>query len=270
MMRWSACWRVMGMSDEPIHSDCTASSTASTCPATLTLRHSRRSTPRSSIRKVERSTPRTALPYIFLILITSNRVHSGSSMSAISSNGSVYLVLKASCYLSESREIPAMTAPAWLNDSNRSRNAILSEVHPGVSSFGSKYNTTFLRRNAAIQNSPSVALAVKSGTSWSITMGIKFSPVGQYSGNPRAFFSEIASGARSDTVPAAEKCSTQSRLARPRHDRDKPRRFYEARRSYPFEDSIPVQCAYYRFSARAPACLDSRRRNRRQTKSQPV
>src|SRR5260363_200191 len=51
-------------------------------------------------------------------------------------NGSVYLVLKASCDLSESREIPAMTAPAWLNDSNRSRNAILSEVHPGVSSFG--------------------------------------------------------------------------------------------------------------------------------------
>src|SRR5260363_414873 len=71
-----------------------------------------------------------------LILITSNRVHSASSMSAISSNGSVYLVLKASCDLSESREIPAMTAPAWLNDSNRSRNAILSEVHPGVSSFG--------------------------------------------------------------------------------------------------------------------------------------
>src|SRR5260364_280560 len=133
-----------------------------------------------------------------------------------------------------------------------------------------KYNTTFLPRNAAIENSPSVALAVKSGTSWSITMGIKFSPVGQYSGNPRAFFSEIASGARSDTVPAAEKCSTQSRLARPRHDRDKPRRFYEARRSYPFEDAIPDQCAYYRFSARAPACLDSRRRNRRQTKYQPV
>ena len=46
------------------------SSTSAACPGTLTLRHSRAIRPSASIRKVERSMPRTWRPYMFLSFIT--------------------------------------------------------------------------------------------------------------------------------------------------------------------------------------------------------
>ena len=55
---------------------------------TLMPRHSARSTPSASIRKVLRSMPLTFLPYMILFLTTPNMWQSFSSVSAISSKGS--------------------------------------------------------------------------------------------------------------------------------------------------------------------------------------
>ena len=53
--------------------DLTNSKTSSACPGTLTLlRHSLTSLPSLSMTKVDRSIPRTFLPYMFFILTTSN------------------------------------------------------------------------------------------------------------------------------------------------------------------------------------------------------
>ena len=58
--------------------------------------------------------PRTFLPYMFLSFTTPNCVHSVSSASDSSSNGSFILLLKASCDFTESRETPKISAPAFL------------------------------------------------------------------------------------------------------------------------------------------------------------
>ena len=81
--------------------------------------------------------PRTCLPYMFFILITSNCAQSFSSASRESSNGKPILALKPSCDLRLSRETPATTAPALrTNASCRSRNCAPSVVQPGVLSLG--------------------------------------------------------------------------------------------------------------------------------------
>ena len=80
--------------------------------------------------------PRTCLPYMFFIRITSNCAHSFSSASEMSSNGNAIFALKPSCDLMLSREIPATTAPSLRNAAWRSRNCSPSVVQPGVLSFG--------------------------------------------------------------------------------------------------------------------------------------
>ncbi len=80
--------------------------------------------------------PRTFFPYRLFILMTPNCVHSASSASDSSGNGNASLSLKLACDLSESREIPATTAPAFANCGCRSRNCMPSVVQPGVLSFG--------------------------------------------------------------------------------------------------------------------------------------
>src|SRR5882757_188396 len=57
------------------HSAFTAANTASACPSTLTLRHSCRSTPLASIRKVLRSIPMYFLPYMLFSWMTSYSLH---------------------------------------------------------------------------------------------------------------------------------------------------------------------------------------------------
>jgi hypothetical protein len=88
------CFDALGAAKQPAASNLSlvqawAASTASTCPGTFTPRHSWRSTPSLSIRKVLRSTPMYSLPYSFFSLITSNSWHSASSLSLISSKGSL-------------------------------------------------------------------------------------------------------------------------------------------------------------------------------------
>src|SRR5262249_50309924 len=114
----------------------TASKTSAACPGTLTPLHSRASFPSGAIRNVDRSMPRTCLPYMFFILITPNCLHSISSGSEISSKGNPSFALKLSCDLRLSRETPTTTAPALTNRLYRSRNWLPSVVHPGVLSLG--------------------------------------------------------------------------------------------------------------------------------------
>ena len=90
----------------------------------------------ASITKVLRSMPRTFLPYMFFILMTPNCVQSASSVSASSGNGNSIFALKFACDFSESREMPATTAPSFANFACRSRNCMPSVVQPGVLSFG--------------------------------------------------------------------------------------------------------------------------------------
>ena len=80
---------------------------------TLTPRHSRASLPSPSMTNVLRSMPRTFLPYMFFILMTSNCAQSFSSASESSSNGNSIFALKLSCDFSESRETPTTTAPSF-------------------------------------------------------------------------------------------------------------------------------------------------------------
>jgi hypothetical protein len=85
---------------------------------------------------VLRSMPRTCLPYMFFIRITSKRLHSVSSASDSSGNRKSILSQKLACDFSESRDTPATTAPALRNFAYRSRNSMPSVVQPGVLSFG--------------------------------------------------------------------------------------------------------------------------------------
>ncbi len=117
-------------------SACTASRTSCAWPGTFTPRHSRTSLPSAPIRNVERSIPRTCLPYMFFILMTPNAWHSFSSASEMSANGKPIFAAKPWCDLIESREMPATTAPAFANRSWRSRKFAPSVVQPGVLSFG--------------------------------------------------------------------------------------------------------------------------------------
>jgi len=114
----------------------TASRTSSTWPSTFTLRHSWHKIPLSSNRKVLRSMPRTFLPYMFFILITSNKLQSASSLSDNSSNLKPCLALKFSCDFRPSRDTPRMMVFCLLNFAWASRKSCPSRVQPGVLSLG--------------------------------------------------------------------------------------------------------------------------------------
>ena len=86
---------------------------------------------------VLRSMPRTCLPYMFFILMTSNCWHSFSSGSEMSSNGNSIFALKFSCDLSESREHADDDRAGLARTAlYASRNCAPSVVQPGVLSFG--------------------------------------------------------------------------------------------------------------------------------------
>ena len=113
-----------------------SSRTSSTCPFTLTFRHSLTSTPFSSIRNVLRSIPMTFLPYIFFSLMTSNCLHNFSSGSDNKSKEKDCLLLKFSLDLILSRETPRMTLFLALNFLLLFRKSLLSDVLPCLFFFG--------------------------------------------------------------------------------------------------------------------------------------
>ncbi len=80
--------------------------------------------------------PRTCLPYMFFILMTSKAVHSASSASLTSGKLKPCLAQKLSCDFTESRETPSTTAPAFLNSGSSALKSMPSVVQPGVLSLG--------------------------------------------------------------------------------------------------------------------------------------
>src|SRR5690606_36024737 len=113
-----------------------AASTASACPATLSLRLDWTMRLSGEIRKVLRSMPRTCLPYMFLSLMSSKAVHSASSASLTSGKRKPCFAQKLSCDFTESRETPSTTAPAFSNAGSSALKSRPSVVQPGVLSLG--------------------------------------------------------------------------------------------------------------------------------------
>src|ERR1700674_4427767 len=96
------------------HSAFTAASTASACPLTFTLRHSWRSTPLASIRKLLRSIPMYFLPYMLFSWMTSYSLQTVLSGSLRRSKGNPIFFLNFSCDSTESAEIPQISVFAFL------------------------------------------------------------------------------------------------------------------------------------------------------------
>src|SRR5690606_13952520 len=97
------------------HSSRAAASTSSACPGTLTLRHSRLSTPLSSSRNMLRSTPLYLRPYRLFSFHTPKSWHRLRSSSESRSNGNCIFALNFSCDSTLSGETPTTIVPAFLN-----------------------------------------------------------------------------------------------------------------------------------------------------------
>src|SRR3569623_299189 len=113
----------------------TAASTCSTCPGTLTLRHTLASFPDASNSQVERSIPIYSRPYSTLGTHAPN-----ASITPFSSlaSGTVtpYFAVNLACLAGVSFDTPSKAAPALANSAAIALKSWASLVQPAVSSFG--------------------------------------------------------------------------------------------------------------------------------------
>src|SRR3569623_272984 len=113
----------------------TAASTCSTCPGTLTLRHTLASFPDASNSQVERSIPIYSRPYSTLGTHAPN-----ASITPFSSlaSGTVrpYFAVNLACLAGASFDTPSTPAPALANSAAIALKSCASRVQPAVSSFG--------------------------------------------------------------------------------------------------------------------------------------
>src|SRR3569623_2071088 len=113
----------------------TAASTSSTCPGTLTLRHTLASVPDTSNSQVVRSIPLYSRPYSTLGTHAPN-----ASITPFSSlaSGTVrrYFAVNLACLAGASFDTPSKAAPALANSAAIALKSWASLVQPAVSSFG--------------------------------------------------------------------------------------------------------------------------------------
>src|SRR6516164_1323151 len=90
---------------------CAAFSTSATCPGTLTLCQTPRTTPFPTIKKVARSMPMYLRPYMLFSTHTPYFSHTSPPVSEARTKGSPCFFLNLSCDATESFEMPITTAP---------------------------------------------------------------------------------------------------------------------------------------------------------------